>query len=202
MVLTHTEKEQVVEEVWAKFKNVLLATGREELTVAGDGTDQFVRDVALTQSIRGIPVVRGGVKLRIDPHTGRILEFGAGFIPDRGLTQAPKLTAQQAADKLVADLEGAMIAKKGSTRIGERSTLAYLAMHDERPAQLVWEMLVSYVMEPGGDKVSEVVRVDAVEGAVAAREPAERYESVWIPSPGTAPDRNNWNSPRNQLRHG
>lgn len=75
MVLTHTEKEQVVEEVWAKFKDVLLATGREELTVAGDGTDQFVRDVALTQSIRGIPVVRGGVKLRIDPHTGRILEF-------------------------------------------------------------------------------------------------------------------------------
>lgn len=167
----------------------MLAAGSENLQVAADGTDEFYRDVTLSQSIRGIPVVRSMIRLRIDKHTGRVLEFGAGFIPDRGLPKEPKLTAAAAQQKVRAQLEAAMVAKPGTVRFGPTATLAYLAMSEEKPARLEWETTLSYTRELGGQSIADKVWVDAIDGTIASREPFDKHNTVWKPYPGSAPAR-------------
>jgi hypothetical protein len=68
-------------EILQLFKDVLLATGDETLTV----TRNSFRNLRFSQSIRGTPVIGGGVAIDYDDVTKRATSLAANFIPDRGL---------------------------------------------------------------------------------------------------------------------
>jgi hypothetical protein len=85
-------------EVFALFKDLLLAKGTEIATVEkiGDPTDvRFA--LTLSFSIRDIPVYRGSIDVVYDPATLRVTSLIAGhFVPDRGLPRTPRLSAREA----------------------------------------------------------------------------------------------------------
>jgi len=158
------------------FRSVLLATGSETLTIAENRlAPPNERQIRAVESIRGIPVVDGGVSLAFDEETGRVRGFVAAFLPDRDLPKNPKLSAAQAWQALVRALEASGDARPGTVHEIEKPELAYFGAHSEsiRP-QLVWAMRIGFEC-PTGRQDDELVWVDAIDGSVAGRRPQGEY---------------------------
>jgi hypothetical protein len=134
------------------LKDLLLANDTETLTLKEARFDEYplvsIGSYWFLQSIRGIPVIDGGVGLKYDGKTNRVTSLVANFIPDRELPRTAKLTAQQAEQIAGGDI-------LEPTYLGY-----YLACCEPkmRP-KLVWAIY-------SGD---ERLYVDAITGAVAAR---------------------------------
>ena len=131
--------------------DLLLATGEESLTVKRvnrlEGPYASSGSVLFLQSIRGLPVINGGVAVTYDGKTKRITSLTANFVPDRELPHAPKLSAKQA--EQIAGGE-----------ILEPTYLGYYALCcGPRLPKLVWAIYSG----------SERVYVDAITGVVVAR---------------------------------
>lgn len=176
-------------EVLSKFKDALLATGAENLTVRTNDISGPFRDLRLDQSIRGIPVARGFLAVRIDESTGLVKSMRAFFLPDRGLPMKPSLTAQQAAQALVKTLESTTYAKKGSVKTHNGITLVYYGVHPgAESGHLAWEVPTSYIDSEGALR-EERIWVDAIDGSLPDREPATEHAAskVYLPSPPSTP---------------
>lgn len=127
------------------FGDVLLARGTESLRVhshfaVGDSTK---RTIKLLQSIRGIPVLNGGVALSYDDATKRVTTFVANFIPDRGLDTKPTLSAAEAESLVPAVLEATKESSEKDIEIQGDTHLAYYMNRAEvAPPKLVWVVRV------------------------------------------------------------
>lgn len=122
------------------FRDILLATGSETLTV----TDAEVRTssthrLMFSQSIRGIPVVHGVVGIEYDGTTRRVTDFIASFIPDRGLPEAPRISATRAEQVVAETLAFAKDTRANEMEIIAETYLAYYAVYADASAPcLVW----------------------------------------------------------------
>jgi hypothetical protein len=87
-------------EVFALFKDILLANGSEAVRV--EANEQEPYRLWLSHSIRGIPVRNGNIVIDYDPATLSVSGVAAHFVPDRGLQSTPRLSAGQA-EQIVAE---------------------------------------------------------------------------------------------------
>jgi hypothetical protein len=86
-----------LERVVARIRPMLLSEGTETLTLAE--VPQFgqpLRSLRFLETIRGIAVRGGQLVLIVDDRTGSVVSISAHFLPDRGLTREPRLTADGA----------------------------------------------------------------------------------------------------------
>jgi hypothetical protein len=151
------------------FADVLLATGTESLTVRDNWTMYGTeRGLEFSQSIRGIPVVNGGVSVSYDAETNRVSSLVAHFVPDRNLPRAPKLSAMQAEEMLRKALVTGL--KQGAkVHIREGAFKAYFAdFADPSAPALDWVIraLTASEAELFGD---EEFYVDATSGRILSR---------------------------------
>lgn len=145
-------------------QDVLLANRNESLNVHSNILIGSTRALKLSQSIRGIPVINGGVWFSCDEATLHVSVLTANFVPDRGLPRAPKLSAQQAEQKVPEALKFAVDLRQLEIEILDGTYLAYYASPGQSdPPQLVWvvraELGTSY----------ELFYVNALTGAIAGR---------------------------------
>jgi hypothetical protein len=134
---------------------LLLANGDETLTLEEsnllEGAYGSHGSLWFLQSIRGIPVINGGVAVGYDGKTKRIDSITAGFIPDRELPHTPKLTAKEA-EQLV------------SGEVTEPTYLGYyLKCCGPRPPRLVWAVRV------WSARLGEMFYIDAITGVIVDR---------------------------------
>jgi hypothetical protein len=133
------------------LESLLLANGSETLTLKEARLEHYplvsIGSYWFLQSIRGIPVINGGVGIDYDGNTNRVTSVVANFIPDRELPRSPKLTAQQAE-------------RIAGGEILEPTYLGYYVpcCGAQRP-RLVWAIYSG----------AEKVYIDAITGAVVAR---------------------------------
>ena len=171
------------------FRAVLLATGRETLTVTENRPSPPKQwEIRAEESIRGIPVVNGAVVLTLDEDTGRVRYLGSDFLPDRNLPKNPALSAAQAWQALVRAFEASGDALPGTMRELETPKLAYFGVEDSIP-RLVWGTHITYRC-PTGRQEDELVWIDAIDGIVAGGRstmtylmwpgPCQREESVQV----------------------
>ncbi|MGE0465626.1 MAG: hypothetical protein AB7P44_04175 [Steroidobacteraceae bacterium] len=151
------------------LKDLLLAEGTETLIVTRNGfSATSKRTLRFSQSIRGIPVIGGGLAIGYDPDTRRVSKMSANFLPDhRSLPRAPKLSAR-AAEQVIA-LVLAVAIKDGAREfeIAGGTYLAYYMVPAEPThPKLVWAVRVE--VERG---IYELFLVDALTGIIADRLP-------------------------------
>ena len=110
------------------FADILLANGTESLTVR-EHREHFgsERSLRLTQSIRGIPVLEGGVSFSYDSATRQVTGVAAHFVPDRDLPRRPRLTAKQAEQVVPKALAIAERIKASGVQIMDGTHLGYYA---------------------------------------------------------------------------
>ena len=163
-------------EVFALFKDLLLAKGTEVATVEkiGDPTDVSFT-LVLSFSIRDTPVYKGSVDIEYDPATLRVSALNAGqFVTDRGLPRTPRLSAQEA-ERIAAQT---LVMQDVAFEIRPGTHLAYYIGWSAYPAQrpdgsrpppastlspgLVW--MVSIVKEDS----TNIYVVDADSGKIVA----------------------------------
>jgi len=136
------------------LRDLLLANGDEVLTLKEvnllEGPYASIGGMFFLQSIRGIPVINGGVAFNYDGKTKRINMLSASFIPNRELPPKPRLSAQQAE-------------RIAGGEVVEPTFLGYfLPCCGPRPPKLVWAIGV-------WTSDHETVYVDAISGVVVAR---------------------------------
>jgi len=149
------------------FADILLANGTESLT-AGKHREHYgsERSLMLTQSIRGIPVLQGGLAVSYDAATRRATSMTANFVPDRDLPRAPRLSAKQAEQVVPKALAIAEKIDASGIEFMDGTHLGYYAdRYSPEPVQLVW------VVQTGGGWEHEEFYVDAMTGIVAYRRP-------------------------------
>jgi hypothetical protein len=165
---------------------VLLATGREALTVRRNDHDRAARDIRTDQSIRNIPVVDGRVAVSVDEKTGEVLYVGGAFLPDRGLPREPKLAAARAWQELVRVMEASGDAMPGSLVRIEKPYLAYYGAQSyglETRPRLVWTFRASFTC-PTDRRDDELIWIDSIDGTVAGR----RSNIMYAVPPGPCQD--------------
>ncbi len=168
---------------------VLLATGREVLTVRRNDHGRASRDIRTDQSIRNIPVVNGRVAVSVDEKTGEVLYVGGAFLPDRGLPSKPKLTAAQAWRALVRVMEASGDAIPGSLVRSEKPYLAYYGAQSyavETRPRLVWTIRAAFTC-PTGRRDDEFIWIDSIDGTVVGR----RSNVMYAVSPGPCQEEEN-----------
>lgn len=179
---------QLAREVMRKFRDVLLATGRETLTLIHSdelgqvGFPPNRRSLTFSESIGSIEVVEGFVLVQIEEPYGMVTAVSATFLADRNLPRAPKLSVADAQRKIVEALEATSEATTGSVVLRSVNRLAYYGGHpDARRGQLVWVLDGRY-MDELKQQFYERFYADAFDGMVAARHaqvtdgPVHRYE--------------------------
>lgn len=163
---------QAASEILSKFKDVLLAAGSETLEVRWNqmSSTRQHRFISMDQFINGIPVLYGGVSVRIEEGTGLVESLGATFLPDRGLPRQPKLSEADAAKRVAQYLVERGGAKPGSVETST-PTLAYTGTHpDSTRGHLVWAVPARY--RPASDDRFEdgIFWIDAVDGEYVGRD--------------------------------
>lgn len=145
--------------------DILLANGTESLEVTeSERAYGSARNLSLSQSIRGIPVLDGLVSMEYETSTREVSVLAANFLPDRGLPRTPRLSARNAEAALRRALAIAEALEPASVRVAKGTRLGYFVDHyNPVPAQLVWAM-EAYVH---GER--ELFYVDALTGLVAHR---------------------------------
>lgn len=159
------KKGEDASEILQKFKDVLLATGSETLKVSGIQMSATGRHRYLTtdQFISGIPVLYGSVSLRFEEGSGLVDTLGASFLPDRGLPRQAKLSAEDAAKRVVQLLPERGMAAPGSVKTSAPS-LAYIGTHpDSTRGHLVWAVPARFTQADGGAS-DGMFWIDAVDG--------------------------------------
>ena len=155
------------DDILRMFADILLANGTESLTVR-EHREHFgsERSLRLTQSIRGIPVLEGGVSFSYDSATRQVTGVAAHFVPDRDLPRRPRLSAKQAEQVVPKALAIAERINASGVQIMDGTHLGYFGNnYSPEPVQLVW------VVETGGSWEHEQFYVDAMTGIVANRRP-------------------------------
>lgn len=156
-------------ELLQKFKDVLLAAGNETLKVRLNqmsATDRFIKT---DEFINGIPVLYGGVSVRIEEATGLVEVLGAHFLPDRGLPRQPKLSEADAAKRVAQLLVESREAQPGSVETSP-PTLAYYGTHPgSTRGRLVWAVPARYKPSPDGHQ-DGMFWIDAVDGEYVGRD--------------------------------
>jgi hypothetical protein len=157
--------------------DMLLARGVESLTVQKNAPiDESTRALRLSQSIRGIPVINGGIAIDYDPTTLRISGMTANFVPDRGLPQAPRLSAKDAEQIVPPAVASVDNVKDIEVAIQPGTYLAYYAKSVEPdPPQLVWVVQVTLGTS------HELFFINAISGEIAGRQ-KETYAGRDSPS--------------------
>ncbi|WP_116811622.1 hypothetical protein [Steroidobacter cummioxidans] len=155
-------------QVLRDLSDLLMAVGTEQFTVR-TVFDSLpgLRTIALTQSIRGIPVVHGG-GLAIEFHqaTGNIRGLSSHFLPDRGLAPAPLILSSVAAERAKTYVVAQKDSEENSADIVNDPALVYYAGGPESDAAaLVWAVNITYLTRDGGP-LSKEVFVNAVTGEV------------------------------------
>lgn len=147
--------------------DILLANGTESLQVReSERAYGSARNLSLSQSIRGVPVLDGLVSMEYETSTREVSVLAANFLPDRGLPREPRLTDKQAVQAVARALAIAETLEPASVRVRDGVRLGYYVDHDNPvPAQLVWSMEAW----AGGER--ELFYVDALTGVVAHRRP-------------------------------
>jgi hypothetical protein len=120
------KKGDPVQDVLPLLKDVLLATGGESFSVSKHRSTESPAMLGLDQSIDGIPVFTGGVSMSYDPTTLRVSSITATFLPDRGLSRTPRLSAN-AAEQRVPKYLAAAGQKDVHIEIHNGTYLAYYA---------------------------------------------------------------------------
>lgn len=144
------------------FKDILLASGTETLKVTrSEARPSSARRLVFSQSIRGIPVIDGLVAVEYDDATSRVSDFIANFVPDRGLTRDPKISATRAEQSVAETLALAKDGRAEGMEIIAGTYLGYYQVPSELTAPyLVWVVSVEFKGE------HELFIVDAVTGIV------------------------------------
>ena len=165
------------DDVLAAVASLLLAGGAESLAMGREKSALAnSRSRLLLQTIHGRPVISGLVGIEYDKTTFAITRLVANFAPDRGLPQAPKLTAGQAERMLPGEWVHSPHRDPESTVAPPDTHLAYFAATIRQPYELVWAIPVSV----GG--MPEWAYVNAVTGTVAGRVPSHVHDGVAIVS--------------------
>lgn len=154
---------------------VLLANGTESLTVGREKSALGNRrSRMLLQTIRGMPVIHGLVGIEYDKSTHAVTRLVANFVPDRGLPEAPRLTAEQAELGLPEGWTPGPHIDPESNETPQGAHLAFYAAVRDRPAELVWAIPVSV----GG--MPEWAYVNAVSGLVAGHAPSHVHDAIAV----------------------
>lgn len=157
---------------------VLLARGTEELRVVrikrrGSRDPEQRTIIHLREFIRGREVIRGWVTVVLDEQTNEVILLKADFLPDRGLTHEPRLTAAEAKVKLEAELREIPYLAMNATLLETPARLAYTfeewgSSGDSVGGALVWVFSVRYP-PAGGEMHFGELNVDAVTGRIVPR---------------------------------
>jgi len=145
------------------FKDILLATGAENLTVQENSVWYgHGGELVLSESIRGIPVVNGLISLTYSGRTRRVTSVTAHFVPDLDLPHQPKLSLRQAEDAL---------RQAGIANLRKGTHLTYLAEFSDPSPRLVW------ALEVGSARGGLRYFVDAITGLVGPCRPLAPHAS-------------------------
>jgi len=156
---------------------ILLAKGTESMLVGREkGALSNRRSRMFVQSIREIPVIDGLVGVEYDVSTLAVTRIVANFLPDRGLPEFPKLTAQQAEHSLPDDWTPGPHLDPDSVEVPQGTHLAYFSPARHQQPLLVWAIPVSV----GG--MPEWAYVNAVTGRVAGRVASHIHDATAIVS--------------------
>jgi Zn-dependent metalloprotease len=158
------------QELLSQFQDILLGRGTETLTVDSNRViGKGYRVVKLAQSVRGVPVLSGGLAIGFDEATGLADSVQAQFLPDRALPAKPRIPAARVAGLATELLVSAFGAARQSITISPSPSLAYYgASKDAEKVALVWVIEASYqtaVKEPAVDELW----IDAVDGSFVGR---------------------------------
>lgn len=160
---------QEAPEVLQKFKDVLLAAGRETLKVRLNHLSAIGRTIRMDQSIGGIPVLYGSVSIGVDDATGLVDGLGATFLPDRGLPRQPKISAAEAAKRVEQLLVERGIAKPGSVETSAPD-LAYTGTHpNSTRGHLIWAVPARYTSAEVG-ATDGIFWIDAIDGTLVGQD--------------------------------
>ncbi|MGH8223863.1 MAG: hypothetical protein ACREQZ_12915 [Woeseiaceae bacterium] len=157
------------DQVLQVLKDLLLSEGTETLTVTRNSfSATSKRTLRFSQSIRGIPVIGGGLAIGYDPETRRVSKLTAHFLPDHsGLPRTPKLSAAEAEQVIPKALAAASEGDAKEVEISEGSYLAYYIVPAEPTApKIVWAVRVEVE-----DGIYELFLVDALSGVIVDRHP-------------------------------
>jgi hypothetical protein len=173
------ERGQEAPELLQKFKNVLLAMGSETLKVSrNERPPGQYRYLTTDLFINGIPVLYGGVSLKIDEATGLVEVLGANFVPDRGLPRQPNLSQADAAKRAAQYVVEHRGAKPGSVE-ASAVTLAYQGTNPgSTRGRLVWTVHARWPGPSGsfedGDFKDGIFWIDAIDGEYVGSDAASR----------------------------
>jgi hypothetical protein len=164
---------QLAREVMKKFGDVLLATGREVLTLTQSselmpgGIQPNTRSLSFSESIDGIEVAKGYVGVSIEEPYGMVISLGATFLADRNLPRTPRISAADAQRRVVEALEATSQAERGKKTFSSEAHLAYFGANPDNPytppGQPVWVLGDQSIM-------GETFYADALEGTIVARD--------------------------------
>jgi hypothetical protein len=156
---------------------LLLATGTESLLVGREKAALSNRRSRMfVQSIRGIPVIHGLVGVEYDVSTLAVTRLVANFLPDRGLPESPKLTAQQAERALPDGWTPGPHLDPESVDVPQGTHLSYFSPVRTHQPLLVWAIPVSV----GG--MPEWAYVNAVTGRVEGHVPSHVHDATAVVS--------------------
>lgn len=166
--LTDLKKGDSAPEILQLFGDVLLARGNESLKVTRhDSSMPSQRTLRVSQSIRGIPAINGGIAIEYDSTTRLVTGLSAIFVPDRDLPSTPKLSALEA-EKIVPEIL-AMAEDKRATEI-EVIAGTYLGYYvvpaEPGPPRLVWVVRAQVLKG-----IQELFFVNAITGLIVDRQP-------------------------------
>lgn len=123
-----------------------MATGQEQLVVRYDGSDGYGgRAVFMDQSIRGIPVLDGGVNVRLNAN-GEVTAAFSRFVPSSvTLSRMPTVTLRYAQQSVEQSLINTGLARASTVRFDTSATLAYVSDEGQAPTpRLTWIFHGSY----------------------------------------------------------
>lgn len=147
-----------------KLRPMLLAGREEVLTVRrvvhlGNGE----RYIFMDQSIGGIPVIDGGVNVRVNRAT-EIVGVSSVFVPGLGVSRSPALSYESAAEYLERALIANELAVLPSIRLEASGWLAFWIDEGkvEQP-RLIWMIHASYT-DPQGSREDMIFGVDSENG--------------------------------------
>ncbi|HEY7639238.1 MAG TPA: hypothetical protein VH814_05905 [Steroidobacteraceae bacterium] len=180
---------QPAPELLEKVGPAMLATGREELRVinvtrASEMPERMPNRrtiVRLGEYIRDREVSLSSVNIALDEQTNEVTMLVVGFfLPDRGLSHEPRLTAAQARAKLEAELRAIPYQEMNPTFEDTPARLAYSFEQWGSDGgagiggALVWVFAAQF--PPAGDEVQiGNLMVDATTGKITPRDNLMRY---------------------------
>lgn len=161
------------DQVLQLLKDILLAEGTETLKVTRNSSSaSSKRTLRFSQSIRGRPVIGGGLAIGWDPETRRISKLNAIFLPDyRDLPRTPKISATEAEQVVPKALAAEKGAAAADVEISEGTHLAYYIV----PAELIAPKLVWVVEARMEGDFDDQFLVDALTGIIVGRHPLSTH---------------------------